>query len=62
MTQYVLKAQTKKETVYYMNVICITEQIDCAEKFPTYEDAEDKKGYFANMFHYETPIITIEKI
>lgn len=59
---YILKAETSKETVYYMNIICITEQIDCAEHFPTYEDAEDKKGYFSCMFHYEQPKITIEKV
>lgn len=59
---YVLKAQTSKETLYYMNVICVTGQIDCAELFPTYEDAEDQKGYFSRMFHYEQPKITIEQI
>lgn len=62
MTHYVLKAQTEKETLYYMNIICITEQVDCAEQFATLEEAEKHKDYFAFMFHHTTPVITVEKI
>ena len=56
---YVLKAETEKETLYYMNIICVTGQIDCAEVFPTKEQAEKEASYFAKMFHYETPKIEV---
>lgn len=60
---YVLKAKSKSEgDVYYMNIIMITEDLDCAEHFKTKEEAEAKKNYFACMFHYEQPEITVEEI
>lgn len=59
---YVLKANTKEGIVYYMNCIMITEQVECAEHFPSYEDAEDCRGHFSRMFHYESPTIMIEKV
>lgn len=59
---YVLKANTKEGPIYYMNVICITEQKECAEVFPNREEAEDKMGHFKAMFHYEEPTIEIEEV
>lgn len=59
---YVLKANTKEGPVYFMNIICITEQKECAEVFPNREEAEDKMGHFKAMFHYEEPVITIEEV
>ena len=59
---YVLKANTKEGPIYYMNVICITEQKECAEVFPNIEEAEDKMGHFKCMFHYEEPTIEIEEV
>ena len=59
---YILKADTKNGIVYYMNVICLTEQKECAEVFPNYEEAEDNMGHFKAMFHYEEPKITIEEV
>ena len=59
---YVLKANTKEGPVYFMNIICITEQKECAEVFPNREEAEDKMGHFKAMFHYEEPKITIEEV
>lgn len=61
--QYILKAESKSMgTVYYMNVICITEEKECAEVFPNREEAEDNMGHFKAMFHYEEPKITIEEV
>lgn len=59
---YVLKAETEKETVYYMNIICVTSQIDCAEVFKTKEDAEKEISYFEKMFHYENPKIEVIEV
>ena len=59
---YLLKAYTKEAPVYYMNIMCITEQKECAEVFPTEEDAKAKIEYFRCMFHYEEPTIEIERI
>lgn len=60
---YVLKAESKSMgTVYFMNVICISEDKECAEVFPNREEAEDKMGHFKAMFHYEEPVITIEEV
>jgi len=50
---YVLKANTKEGVVFYMNIICITEQIECAETFETEEDAKKEMQHFKNLFHYE---------
>lgn len=55
MTKYVLAADTKSEgTCYYMNIIMMTGDLECAEMFNTKEEAEAKKEYFKNFFHYET--------
>ena len=60
---YVIKADTKgMGTVYYMNVICITEQKECAEVFPTREDAEARVHHFRCLFHYEDAHIEIEEV
>lgn len=60
---YILKAEGKHiGTVYYMNAICLTEQKECAEVFPNYEEAEDNVSHFKNMFHYDQPKITIEAV
>jgi len=50
---YVLKANTKQGEVFYMNIICITEQIESAETFETIEDAKKEIQHFKNLFHYE---------
>ena len=60
---YVLKATTKKgETLYYMNVICVTEQIEYAEQYSTEEKAANDLQYFRNMFFYEEPKIEMIKV
>ena len=59
---YVLKANTKKEPVYYMNVIMVTEQKECAEVFSSREEAESKAEHFKRMFFYEEPTIEIEEV
>lgn len=60
---YILKAESKRMgTVYYMNVICLTEQKECAEVFSNREEAEDNMRHFKAMFHYEEPKITIEEV
>jgi hypothetical protein len=60
---YILRADTKgMGTVYYMNVIMITEDKECAEVFPNREEAEDKMGHFKRMFFYEEPVIEIEEV
>jgi hypothetical protein len=58
----VLRANTKEGPVYFMNIICITEQKECAEVFPNREEAEDKMGYFKRMFHYEEPTVEVEEV
>ena len=55
MKKYVLKANYKGEILYYMNVICVTEQIECAEEFETISDAEKNIEHFKKMFFYEEP-------
>ena len=62
MSKYVLRADTKSGPTYYMNMICITDQKECAEVFPNKEEAEDKMGHFKAMFHYEEPTIVIEEV
>ncbi len=59
---YVLKANTKEGPTYYMNVIMVTGNKECAEVFPNREDAEDKMGHFKRMFFYEEPVIEIEEV
>lgn len=59
---YVLKANTKHGTTYYMNVMMITDDKECAEVFPNREEAEDKMGHFKRMFFYEEPTIEIEEV
>lgn len=59
---YVLKANTNEGPAYYMNVICMTEEKECAEVFPTKEAAEAKAEYFKNFFHYESPKIEVEEV
>ena len=59
---YVLKADTQEGVVYYMNVIMITEQKECAEVFPNKEEAKGRSEYFKAMFHYDEPKITIEEV
>lgn len=58
---FVIKALTKEGPMYYMNIICMTEQKECAEVFSTKEDAEAKVEYFKNFFHYEEPEVIIEE-
>lgn len=59
---YVLKANAYGGVVYYMNIICVTSQKECAEVFPTKKDAEARKQHFGLMFHYEEPVIEIEEV
>ena len=59
---YVLKANTEEGPTYYMNVIMITDDKECAEVFPNREEAEDKMGHFKRMFFYEEPVIEIEEV
>lgn len=59
---YVLKALTKEGPTYYMDIIMITDDIECAEVFPTKEEAESKVEHFKRMFFYEEPTIEIEEI
>jgi hypothetical protein len=59
---YILKAEsTAMGTVYYMNVICMTEQKEYAEVFPNREEAENNMGHFKAMFHDKEPKFTIEE-
>ena len=49
---FVLKAKTKDgDVVYYMNIICITEDIECAEQYDTVEQAQQDVQHFKDMFH-----------
>ena len=50
---YVLKANTKKGVRFYMNIICITEQIESAKTFEKEEDAKKEIQNFKNLFFYE---------
>ena len=59
---YVLKAEYKGETLYYMNVIMVTEQIDCAETYETKEQAEKDLQHFRNLFFYGEPKIEIVEL
>lgn len=59
---YILKANTKEGPTYYMNVIMVTDNKECAEVFPNREEAEDKMGHFKRMFFYEEPVIEIEEV
>ena len=60
---YILKTNSKSEGVcYYMNIICITGDKECAEVFPTREAAEATAGYFKQMFHYEDVTVEIEEV
>lgn len=56
---YILKADTSEGTMYYMNIICVSEQVENAEQFESREQAEEQAEHFKNMFHYEeiTPVI-----
>jgi len=62
MTKYIIQADTKEGVVYYMNAICLTEQIECAASFFNKEKAEQTAEYFKNFFHYETPKISVIEI
>lgn len=61
---YVLKANSKgMGTIYYMNVIMVTEDKECAEVFPNREEAEDNIHRFRCLFHYEENVpIEIEEV
>ena len=51
---FVLKAKTKDGgVVYYMNIICITEDVECAEQYDTVEQAQQDVQHFKDMFRYE---------
>lgn len=51
---FVLKAKTKDgDVVYYVNIICITENIECAKQYDTVEQAQQDVQHFKNMFRYE---------
>lgn len=56
-------ANTKKgEKLYYMNVIMVTEDNECAEVFPTRASAEKAAQHFKQMFHYETITPQFEEV
>ena len=60
---YILSADTKgMGTVYYMNVIMITEDKECAEVFNTREEAEENIHRFKCLFYYEDAHIEIEEV
>lgn len=50
MTKYLLKANTKSEGIlYFMNVICVTGQPECAMYYRTEEDAKKDIQLFENL-------------
>ena len=46
-----LKTTFEGETVYFMNVCCITHQPTSAETYETEDEALRDMQYFKNMFH-----------
>lgn len=57
--KYVLRADTKEGTEYYMNIICTTQDAKDAMQYATKDEAQKDMEHFKNMFHYEEvqPII-----
>lgn len=53
MTKYVLKTNSKSEgTLYYMNIICVTGQPECAMFYRSIEDANRDVQHFKNLLQH----------
>lgn len=62
MTEYVLKANFKGETLYYMNIICVTGQVECAESYSTKEEAmKDIPRFEILVRGFESTIKVVDK-
>lgn len=60
MSKYLLKAETKNMgTLYYMNVICVTEQPECAMFYRTEDAAKKDIQYFKNLVRDDSVEIQI---
>lgn len=58
---YVLKATTKDGDYYYMNIMCVTEDVKHAMCYADKSSAQKDMEHFKNMFHYEDVQPVIKK-
>jgi hypothetical protein len=59
---YILSAQTKEGTAYFMNILMITYQKEYACKFATKEEASAQMEQFTHLFFYEQIVPVVEEI